>query len=488
MQILETVILGVYLVLMTLMGIYFTKRAHSSENDYWTAGKSINTFVGAFALFAALASSSSLMGAVGSGVALGVPFLFAYGFGAVAILPFTLFLVSGQIRRSGVNTLPEFFKQRYGQTVQIVAVFIVVFGMTFYMVPQLTASGLIGSHVLGIDYKTAVIVLGIGFTIYAALGGMWAITYTDLIQGSVMLIGMLVLSLIILVQHDGFSSLIQDALATSPNFGDVTQPWMSYFGLFLAFLWFGIVSPSAVMRNFASKDAKTARRSAMWSCLLYLLIFAFGFIVAAGGASLGIADELNNQDMIFVSVIESYMSPLLAGIMLAGLLAAIMSSADAMLLAISAGVARDIYKEYINKNASESTVTKIGFVVMVVASIIGIIIAINPPQLIAIMVGWVGGFLLSSFGFPLILGIWWNRANKAGALAGMLGGAFTFLLLVITKPFSLVSEPIIAAPVSLILVICFSLLTQPPSLDIRNQVNQYHSDDDEKSNIKKTVG
>ncbi|ALX48444.1 sodium:solute symporter family protein [Lentibacillus amyloliquefaciens] len=476
MQIMETIILGVYLVLMTLIGIYFTRRAHSSESDYWTAGKSINTFVGAFALFAALASSSSLMGAVGSGVALGIPFLFAYGFGAVAILPFTLFLVSGQIRRSGVNTLPEFFKQRYGNAVQVVAVAIVVIGMTFYMVPQLTASGLIGSYVLGIDYTTAVIVLGIGFTVYAALGGMWAITYTDLIQGSVMLVGMLVLSLIILFQHDGFSSLIQDALSVTPTFGDITQPWMSYFGLFLAFLWFGIVSPSAVMRNFASRDARTARRSAMWACLLYLLIFGFGLIVAAGGASLGIADTLNNQDMIFVSVIENYMSPLLAGIMLSGLLAAIMSSADAMLLAISAGVARDIYKEYINKEASEQTVTRIGFVVMIIASIVGIIIAINPPQLIAIMVGWVGGFLLSSFGFPLVLGIWWNRANKAGALAGMLGGALTFLILVITKPFALVSEPIIASPISLLLVIVVSLMTAPPSAATQEQINRYHAD------------
>ncbi|SFD89018.1 sodium/pantothenate symporter [Lentibacillus persicus] len=487
MQVMEAVILGVYLILTTLIGVYFTRRAHSSESDFWTAGKSINTFVGAFALFAALASSSSLMGAVGSGVALGIPFLFAYGFGAVAILPFTLFLVSGQIRRSGVNTLPEFFKQRYGNAVQLVAVAIVVIGMTFYMVPQLTASGLIGSYVLGIDYTTAVIVLGIGFTVYAALGGMWAITYTDLIQGSVMLIGMLVLSILILFQHDGFSPLIQDALAASPNFGDVTQPWLSYFGLFLAFLWFGIVSPSAVMRNFASRDAKTARRSAMWACLLYLLIFVFGLIVAAGGASLGIADTLDNQDMIFVSVIENYMSPLLAGIMLAGLLAAIMSSADAMLLAISAGVARDIYKEYLNKEASEQTVTRIGFTVMIVASIVGIIIAINPPQLIAIMVGWVGGFLLSSFGFPLVLGIWWNRANKAGALAGMLGGALTFLILVITKPFALVSEPIIASPISLILVILVSLMTAPPSAKTQEQVNRYHAEPTD-ADTKKSAG
>lgn len=475
MQVMETIILGSYLLFMIGIGVYFARRAHSSESDYWTAGRSINTFVGSFALFAALASSSSLMGAVGSGVSLGIPFLFAYGFGAVAILPFTMFLVSGQLQRSGVSTLPEFFKQRFGKSVQIIAVAIVVIGMTFYMVPQLTASGLIGSYVLGIDYKTAVIVLGIGFTIYAALGGMWAITYTDLFQGAIILIGMLVLSLIILTEHNGFSSLISDALAVNPTFGDITQPWMSYFGLFLAFLWFGIVSPSAVMRNFASRDARTARRSALWACLLYMLIFVFGLIVASGGATLDIIDKLDNHDMIFISVVEHYMSPVLAGLMLAGLLAAIMSSSDAMLLAISAGVARDIYKEYINKEASEKTITRLGFIVMILASIIGIIFAINPPNLIAIMVGWVGGGLLSAFGFPLVIGIWWKRANTAGALAGMIGGALTFLILVITKPFALVSEPIIAAPISLLLLITVSLMTSPPPKEVQTRVDSYHS-------------
>src|SRR5699024_6750197 len=124
---------------------------------------------------------------------------------------------------------------------------------------------------------------------------MWAITYTDRVQGALILVGMFILSIIILIQHNGFSSLIQDALAVTPQFGDITQPWMSYFGLFLAFLWFGIVSPSAVMRNFASRDARVARRSAMWACLLYLIIFIFGFIVASAGASLGIAESLANQ-------------------------------------------------------------------------------------------------------------------------------------------------------------------------------------------------
>lgn len=470
----EAIILFIYLIVITVIGIYFYRRARRSESDYFTAGQSINTFVGAFAIFAAVASSSSLMGAVGSGVALGVPYFFTYAFGVIAIMPFAMFLISGQIRRSGAKTMPDFFNQRYGKSVQIVSAVIVVIGMTFYMVPQLTASGLIGSYVLGIDYTTAVIVLGLGFTIYAALGGMWAITYTDLLQGAIMLIGIVVLAGFILVDHSGLSSLISDALAASPTFGDITQPWMSYFGLFIAFLWFGIISPSVVMRNFASRDARTARRSAMWACLLYLTLFISGFMVTSAGASLGIIESLDRSDMIFVSVVEHYLPPILGGIMLAGLMAAIMSSADAMLLAISAGIAHDIYKGHINKQASERFVTGLGLVVMIIASVVGVIIAIDPPGLIAIMVGWVGGFLLSSFGFPLVLGLWWKRANTTGALVGMVGGALTFLILIIGQWLPTNAEPIIGAPVSLLLTIFVSLMTKPPAKDIQDRVDYYH--------------
>lgn len=475
MRVTEGIILLIYLLIMTIIGIYFYRRARKSESDYFTAGQSINTFVGAFAIFAAVASSSSLMGAVGSGVTLGLPYFFTYAFGVIAILPFAMFLISGQVRRAGVKTMPEFFNQRFGTSVQILSAIIVVLGMTFYMVPQLTAAGLIGSYVLGIDYVTATIILGLGFTIYAALGGMWAITYTDLLQGSIMLVGIILLAGFIWVDFSSIGNLLNTALEVDPNFGSITQPWMSYFGLFIAFLWFGIISPSVVMRNFASRDAKTARRSSMWATLIYLVLFVAGFFVTAAGATLDIVGTLDNTDMIFVSVIEHYLPPILGGIMLAGLLAAIMSSADAMLLAISAGVAHDIYKAHINKQASERFVTLLGLIVMFVAVIIGILIAVNPPGIIAIMVGWVGGFLLSSFGFPFVLGIWWKRANRQGAFVGMLGGAITFLILVSLQVLPTNAEPIIAAPVSLILMIVVSLMTEPPSKEIQAKVDMYHS-------------
>src|SRR5699024_165982 len=200
-----------------------------------------------------------------------------------------------------------------------------------------------------------------------------------------------------------------------------------------------------------------------------------GCVVTAAGTSMGIVDTLDNTDMIFVSVIEQYLPAILGGVMLAGLMAAIMSSADAMLLAISAGIAHDIYKEHINPKASERFVTGLGLVVMIAASIVGIMIAIDPPGLIAIMVGWVGGFLLSSFGFPIVLGIWWKRANMLGALTGMLGGALVFLILIIGGWLPTNAETIIGEPVSLILRIIVSLITESPSKETQAMVDHYHT-------------
>lgn len=475
MQVTEGIILLIYLIFMTIIGIYFYRRARKSESDYFTAGQSINTFVGAFAIFAAIASSSSLMGAVGSGVTLGLPYYFTYAFGVLAALPLAMFLISGQVRRSGAKSMPDFFHQRFGTPVQILAAIFVVFAMTFYMVPQLTAAGLIGSYVLGIDYATATIVLGVGFTVYAALGGMWAITYTDLFQGLIMLIGTVVLAAVIFADFGSIGNMLDRALSVDPEFGDVTQPWMSYFGIFIAFIWFAIISPSVVMRNFASRDARTARRSSMWGTLIYIILFLAGFFITVAGVTLGTVGSLENTDMIFVNVVQEYLPPILGGVILAGLLAAVMSSADAMLLAISAGVAHDIYKQHINKDASERRVTLIGLITMFVAVIIGIIIAINPPGIIAVMVGWVGGFLLSAFAFPFVLGIWWKRANKIGAFTGMLGGGLLFGLLAYLQFLPTNAEPIIAAPVSLILVIVVSLLTVPPSESQQARVDLYHS-------------
>jgi sodium/proline symporter len=195
------------------------------------------------------------------------------------------------------------------------------------------------------------------------------------------------------------------------------------------------------------------------------------------GAGLGIVGDLDNTDMIFLQVLEFYLPPIVAGILMAALISAIMSSADAMLLAISAGVSQDLFKGFIRPQAREKTVVRLGIVVMFIAAGVGMWIAWDPPGLIAIMVGWVGGALLSTFGFPVVLGIWWKRANAPGALAGMLGGGIAFIVLVSGDFFALVAEPIIAAPISLVLTVGVSLLTSPPDEATRAMVDLWHSEE-----------
>jgi len=456
------------------IGIYYSRRALSSEDDYWVAGRSVNSFVGSFAIFAAVASGSSLYGSIGLGWRFGVTYYLCYGLSAISLFPFALFIFAAQMRRSGVRTLPEYFNRRYGKSVHLLSAAIVVFFMTLYIIPQLTASGYIGSYVLGLPYTTAVVLIGIGFTIYAAIGGMWAITYTDFIQGLLMVGGSALLGLIVLGSHGGYANLVADAVAANPNFTTINLPWMSFFGLFFIFLWFAVVAPSAVMRNLTGKDAGVARRSMMGATWFYTIMWIFGLFILTAAVGLNAPGTLERADYAYLTVVEAYMPPLLAGILLAAILASIMSSTDSFLLAVSAGISQDIYKGHINKVAPERLVTRIGLVVMFVAAIFAIIVALNPVELITVMVAWVSGGMVAAFAFPIILGLWWRRANTQGAFAGMLGGFVSYIIFMLTKPFELLSEVLVATPIALVIMVVVTLLTPAPSEEVQREVEKQH--------------
>src|SRR5690625_4863555 len=121
MKLIETVVVLLYLLLMVLVGIYFSRRAHSSEEDYWVAGRSIGSFVGAFAIFSAAATGSSYYGSVGAGITYGLPYYLANTLGAVGLFTIALFLFAAPMRRAKVYTLPEYFAKRYGPAVHLVS-------------------------------------------------------------------------------------------------------------------------------------------------------------------------------------------------------------------------------------------------------------------------------------------------------------------------------------------------------------------------------
>lgn len=475
MKVVETIMVLGYCVLVIGIGVYYYRRASQSKEEYFMAGRSFTTFAAAFALFAAVASGSSMVGGVGLGWRDGLPFYLAYGLGAISLFPFALFLFAAQMRRTGATTLPEFFEKRYGSAVSLVGSVLVVFFMGLYLIPQLRASGILGQYVLGIPYEWSVAIVAVAFIVYSSLGGMWAVTITSLIQGIMMVVASVIMAgTIFLAASGNLSELFAKAVQTSPHFGSVNLPWMSYFGIFFIFIWFAIVAPSAIMRNLASKNANVARRAMAWATLFYVVLWIGGLMVLTAGAGLFAKGSLANPDYVYFQVVGAYLPPILGGLVLAAIMAAIMSSTDAFLLAVSGGVAYDIYSKYINPNASEKQVVRIGLITMWVVGILALIAALNPPQIITIMVAWVSGGMVAGFAFPILLGIWWERANKEGALAGMVIGTVLYIALVLAKPFPLVSEVLVAAPVSAVVMIVVSLLTPAPSTSIVEMVRQQH--------------
>jgi len=177
------------------------------------------------------------------------------------------------------------------------------------------------------------------------------------------------------------------------------------------------------------------------------------------GAALILAPDLKNADMAFVTAVNGLLPPFLAGFTGAAILAAIMSSTDAMLLACSAVVAHDIYAKLINPQADTKFVVRLGSIVVWIVAIIVILLAFNPPALLSVMVAQVIGVLASTFFPVLTLGVWWDRTSKAGAWTGLVVGLVVYVGLKFLFHMPLLTELFIALPLSFAVTIVVSLFT-----------------------------
>jgi len=318
---------------------------------------------------------------------------------------------------------------------------------------------MLGQWLIGGSYEISVIVIGFAFLFYSSIGGMWAVTITDIIQGGMMMIGALLMAIIALGKFGGLTSLIQQSLAARPQLANLGMPVISVIGL--SFIWciWGLIAPATIMRILTMKNSASARRSLALGSVFAAVSVGFTALIVAMAASLLSPAELKNPDMAYIIAIEKFFPPVIRGFMIASIFAAIMSSTDSLLLAVSASVARDIYKNMINPSASEKTVVKIGSITIWVAGIIIIWISTKQLPLISLLAGWCAGGMISSLTAPLLCGLYWKKTNREGTFAGMVSGFIMFMVLNIFKLVPSMSELIFAVPVSAIFTYVVTLMT-----------------------------
>ncbi len=453
-MILERILVVVYLLGCIVIGVVAARKVLGSRDEYWVAGRRIGTVVNAMAIMAALASGGSIVGVMGLAYSQGIPATLALFAGSILGFPIASLLVARPLRNFGKYTITDFLSYRYpSAVVRFLVPILIVIAFVIYIVAQLKAVGITATALLGIPYDIALIVSTLVFIVYVSFGGMIAITWTDVIQGMLMLAVVVGTAVVFVWQTGSPFEIMSQMTIVAPELGQVVnRSTSSYLGYFIIWATAIPVIPHIIMRVYTAKDAASARLSLNLAMLVYsvIILAAVLVIVPVGRMDFpGLADA----DQLFLRVIESKFSPLFRGIAVTAVFAAVMSTTDALLLACSSAIAHDILGGLMRERASERTLAIVRVGSTWIIGIIALLWAFSPPELISQFYTAGVGILSSSLFVPTIAGLWWKRANRTGGVTAIVVGALAYTLAVLGIIDFGVAPIIIALPSSAIAMI-----------------------------------
>lgn len=476
-----------YLVVMLGIGLYAYKRTSNSE-DYFLGGRSLGPWPTALSAGASDMSGWLLLGLPGYAFAAGMESLWLAG-GLLVGTWLNWLICAKRLRTYSIQannslTLPEYLSTRFqdnSKLIQTIAAFFILLFFLFYTSSGLVAGGKLFETVFGLDYRWAVVIGTVCVVSYTLFGGFLAVSWTDLVQGLLMCAALVIVPLAIM---EGDWSQLPDTLAAkNPElltmWNDINGEPLSIIGIISLAAWgLGYFGQPHILARFkasrSNKDITTARRIAVgWTALSMagaLLIGLVGIVYVDNH----MAGALEDGEKIFMILVNAVFNPVVAGILLAAILAAIMSTADSQLLVSSSALAEDFYKAWINPNASQSQIVNVGRLGVVALSIIALILAFNPESSVLGLVSYAWAGFGAAFGPAIILSLFWRNMNRNGALAGILVGGIT---IVVWKQISGgifdIYEIVPGFILSTIAIVGVSLMTGAPHKDVLNTFDEY---------------
>lgn len=477
MRSMELWVVGLYCVGMLAIGFYFRAKAAKSSSSFWSADSNVGVFVNAFALLATVMSGGGMMGNIGLAASLGVAYILCANLGSGAGLGMGALLVARPLRRSGAKTVAEFIGMRYkSKTVSFLVPIVVFIAYTVYLVAQMKASGTVGQYLLGVDFNLGLIVTWAIFTLYVMVGGMLAVTWTDFLQGMLMMLVTVVSSAVALIHFGGFTTMMTTATQIYPKMGLIHLPLSSYAGFFFVWVFIGLCSPHILMRVNTAKNPFGAA-VAMHGGMLLITVFSILTSIVLGTASRDVvgAQVIANKDAAFLALIDVIFNPFWKGLTAAAIFAAIMSTAAGLLIAAAAAVSNDLIVNQFKPDMSQEKQAKLGSLMVFLVSCVVLSFSFHPPEYLTILYTMAMNFMVCSLMIPLLAGLWWKRATEAGALASIIAGGGSYTILLFFGKLPTFSEMFIALPIGLVCMVVFSLMTKAPSETMLKQVESWHT-------------
>ncbi|WP_188613825.1 sodium/pantothenate symporter [Lysinibacillus alkalisoli] len=428
-----------FLVVIFMIGIWANKKVRTSESflqEYFLGGREMGGFILAMTMIATYGSASSFIGGPGVAYTKGLGWVLL----AMAQLPagYFVLMVLGKkfaiiARKFQTITLIDFLRIRYKSDVIVIvsAIAIIVFLFSSMMAQWVGGARLIES-LTGLTYPVALFIFAASVLIYVVIGGFRAVALTDAVQGSIMVIGTIILLIGTIIAGGGIDAIMAALVAENPNYvspfgaeGELTPLYVSTFWILIGV---GVVGlPQIAVRAMSYKNAKSMHRAILIGTIaIGTIMFGMHLIgVLARPVMPGI--EIGDKVMPLLTL--EVLPPVVAGLVLAAPMAATMSTVNALLILVSSTVVKDIYLNYIKPGASDAQIKKASFIVTTVIGLAVVVFALRPPDLIVWLNLFAFGGLEAVFIWSVVLGLYWQKANRYGAIASMFTGMTMYIVI-----------------------------------------------------------
>lgn len=428
----------IFLLIIFAVGMWSNKfviKSSSFLEEYFLGERQMGGFILAMTMVATYGSASSFIGGPGIAYTQGLGWVLlamaqlATGYFTLMVLGKKFAIIS---RRYKAITLIDFLKERYqSKAVVLISAASIIIFLFSSMTAQWIGGARLVESLTGLSYTTALLIFAFSVLVFVIVGGFRAVAITDTIQGVVMFGGTLILLIATIKAGGGIPKIISDLAAENPNlispFGADRSLTPAFVSSFWILVGIGVVGlPQIAVRAMSYKNSKAMHHAIIIGTIVVGFIMLGMHLI--GVFARPVLPGVKIGDTVMPMLSMKVLPPYAAGIVLAAPMAAIMSTVDALLILVSSAIVKDVYLNYIKPDAEDNHVKKVSFSVTAIIGILVILLSLSPPDLIVWLNLFAFGGLESVFIWPVILGLYWSKGNKYGAITSMILGMGSYIL------------------------------------------------------------
>jgi sodium/proline symporter len=479
---LQMISIGIYLAAMLFIG-WYSYRKTSNLTDYMLGGRSLGPAVTALSAGAADMSGWLLMGLPGGIYVTGLADAWiAIGLTIGSYLNWLL--VAPRLRSytqvaNDSITIPSYLENRFKdktKLLRIVSGIVILLFFTFYVSSGMVSGAVFFESSFGTSYHTGLYIVGGVVVAYTLFGGFLAVSYTDFIQGLMMLLALFFVPAIGIFITGGPTHTFDTIRAIDPSRLDLFKG-TTFIGIISAMAWglgyFG--QPHIVVRFMAIKtikETKSARRIGMTWMIISLIGTIFTGLIGLAYFHNNAEHTLKNPEAVFISLSQIFFHPLFAGFALAAILAAIMSTISSQLIVTSSALVEDLYKVVMNKNANDKQLVFLGRMAVLLVAVVASALAFKQNSTILSLVAYAWAGFGASFGPIILLSLFWKKMSNWGALFGMIVGAVTVIVWKNVGLGDTLYEIVPGFVLNFIVSVIVSLVTYKKNAEIENEFDE----------------